>query len=1194
MNYLTPHQLKALEMEGHLALTANAGSGKTFVLARKYLAAAMKTGVDLSNIAAITFTEKAASELYKKISELIDEHIILSSSVNERKKLENIRRQLVSANISTIHSFCIDILREFPVEAQIDARFTPIDENLSTELVEMSVDEMVQQSFVDEESVEDLKYLIRIFSSKVRFESEIINLIKQKKNVLQIKERIYNQNEEEIAKFFYQSFVEIFLLIWDRIKDSFLNNLRTINSVVLQNDSSNQTAIELKQQLNLVGSQREVEKILELIKIIKDKAFTKQLSLRKQGYAKSEIMQEFSNEISITEEMINHLSKFELEENHNLLEMELAKFGKTLLSFFNRASDIYESKKKSDGYVDFEDILLHTKTLLQNQNVKKALSEKFKFIMVDEFQDTNEIQYQIFLPILDYLKGGNLFIVGDEKQSIYKFRDAEIEIFNLTRNEIKDKSGEENLKVLPDSFRMAPAICVFCNHLFKNLFSNHDEYFGEVPNSELVCAREEVTPGSVEFLIASDEENKQEEAELVALKILEMCNNDKVNWKDISILVRKRKSFASLERSFIKYGIPFTIIGGRGFYQRQTISDIFNYLSFLADENNNAALVGILRSPFFTFSDAELFEISLLNGKNFFNKLKNYSATNLTAEKVYKLLHDNTKLSGSVDLPILFKKILADNDYITIISKRKDGVQELANLDKLISIARNFSNKGFRNLYDFINLLSDSISGLEDEPQASVSGSLNAVQMMTIHQAKGLEFPIVILYQCSEGSLSSATKSKQVQVSKKFGLLTKLPINQNYLDDYKAAPAISAYDFIEEKKSFAELKRLLYVGVTRAKDILIISSTLAEEKSLRKDSFISLLGAGLDSDFSKNEIVLQEDLNFLIKQDQVYSTKKENIKLVVPIITEIAASENMVKETVLSEADLKFNLENLSSLERGEIISASKVSIYNQCPLKYLLTYEYGFGKLTSKILTNTSSSSKGKNNQKYDEDILYISDETDNDNQPVFNSGIKSDLRGRIIHSILEKEIYVENINDYFNNYSEGEMQIHDLNEEDKKSLKHDLMKFYESNFYKKLQSFTDYKNEYEIYVQESDYYLYGIIDKIIFDSKRLIIIDYKTDDIDLKDIEERAKNYSMQLKFYLYIASRLFKGFEKLEGNLVFLKFPDNYVTLSYSLSQIQNIKMEITEIIEGIREKNINKNYKHCAFCSYSDSLNRCVID
>ena len=176
MSKLTPHQELALSTTGHMALTANAGSGKTFVLARKYLDALINDDLEISSVAAITFTEKAASELYLKISILIDERVKESNSFSEKKKLEKIRRQLVSANISTIHSFCISILREYPVEAELDARFIPIDENLSEELIELSVEEMIRASFENELVNEDLKYLIRIFSSKIKLQNQIVKL----------------------------------------------------------------------------------------------------------------------------------------------------------------------------------------------------------------------------------------------------------------------------------------------------------------------------------------------------------------------------------------------------------------------------------------------------------------------------------------------------------------------------------------------------------------------------------------------------------------------------------------------------------------------------------------------------------------------------------------------------------------------------------------------------------------------------------------------------------------------------------------------------------------------------------------------------------------------------------------------------------------------------------------------------------
>ena len=127
MNELTQHQRAALNYKEHISLTANAGSGKTFVLSKRFVEIAINEDVPLRNLVAITFTEKAASELYKKISEEIESGINSTNDLDSRKKLNRLRRQLVSANISTIHSFCIDILKEFPAEAQIDANFTPID-----------------------------------------------------------------------------------------------------------------------------------------------------------------------------------------------------------------------------------------------------------------------------------------------------------------------------------------------------------------------------------------------------------------------------------------------------------------------------------------------------------------------------------------------------------------------------------------------------------------------------------------------------------------------------------------------------------------------------------------------------------------------------------------------------------------------------------------------------------------------------------------------------------------------------------------------------------------------------------------------------------------------------------------------------------------------------------------------------------
>ncbi|MEO8231402.1 MAG: UvrD-helicase domain-containing protein, partial [Ignavibacteriota bacterium] len=1186
MSKLTPHQELALTTSGHMALTANAGSGKTFVLARKYLEALTKDKFEISSVAAITFTEKAASELYLKISILIDEKINECSNQTEKKPLEKIRRQLVSANISTIHSFCISLLREYPVEVELDARFIPIDENLSEELIELSVEEMIRDSFDDELVWEEIKYLIRIFSSKIKLQNQIVKLIQNRKNVFVVKEKIYSLNETQIADLFFEEFSKKFHSIWSKLKSSFIQNLSLINSAVQVSDPKNSNAIEVSSKLQSLKSESEISQILKLLSEIKSISLTDKCTIRKRGYLKNEDSILLQNEIIASEDLMKSLDEFHLPENHSEIEIELACFGKTLITFFDYALNIYANKKKNEGFIDYEDILLYTKKLLENDKVQKSISEKYKFIMVDEFQDTNEIQYQIFLPILDYLKGGKLFIVGDEKQSIYKFRDAEIEIFNLTRSDIKKSVGEKNLLILPDSFRMAPRICAFCNFVFRNLFDEPDETIGEVPATDLVCARIDDTVGHIEILVSreDDENTTDTEAELSAKKILQLISNSNYTFKDISILVRKRKYFAELENVFIKYEIPFAIVGGRGFYQRQSISDVINYLSFLADENNSAALVGLLRSPFFSVSDSKLFEISLIAGKSFWRKL-NLVKDDIEMSSICKLLNENISMSSSINLPDLIYKIITDRNFISVLSSRNDSEQEIANLNKLIGIARNFNAVGFRNLYDFLSFIQDSISNQADEPQAAITTNSNAVQLMTIHQSKGLEFPVVILYKTDEAGISNSIKSGDVKVDKNYGLLTKVPINQNYFEDYLSAPIISIYNYYEEKKNNAELKRLLYVAVTRAKDELYITSTIKKDASFKKDSFINLLASGLKNNFSTDEISISDKLELLKIQDEKFINRTEQIDVTIPITTQIDIENINIKKEQKNIDKAEVNINSLHSHEKGEIISASKVSIYSQCPLKYLLTYEYGFGKFNSDYL-NFKSINKQANQKNFLIDNVAVDIESDDERFDPIENEVKdynSSLYGRLFHKAMEKSINPEQINQFIEDEFGTDKKDERITEILIQRLNDDLKAFRNAKIFSQIVNAKNYKNEFEIYTADNDYFLHGIIDKIIFAENKIVIIDYKTDDIQKNEIKKHAEYYLMQLKFYLYIASKLFTKFEHFEGSLVFIKHPDEPVTITYDRQKMKQLQKEITDIVKSIRTKNSEKNFKHCKVCS-----------
>src|SRR3990172_578739 len=998
---LTPHQASALHYKNHVSLTANAGSGKTFVLSQRYLEIAVTEGIPLRNIAAITFKDKAASELYKKIAGEVEEQRLIFFHDEKRKKKEQIIRKLVAANILSIQQFCVDILREFPVEASLDANFQPIDENLSNELIELSVEEVIKSAFEHSEEINELKYLIRNFASRKIFADELFFLIKNRKNVTELVDNVYNKSEKEISEHFYNSFLELAGKIFLKKKDIFLKNLHSINDAVLAKVRWNQTAKSVELLLNKLNNEAGTEILLQALGEIREQICTGKGTIKIRGYAEKDIRQSVAHEIDEVEKFIQETVGINIPFNHKQIETELARLGKTVIKFFNKVAALYEQKKREKGYVDYEDILLYTKEILKNAYVRTSLSDKYKYIMIDEYQDTNEIQYHIFLPILDYLKTGNLFVVGDEKQSIYMFRDAELEVFtetkkniqieiqyhiflpildylktgNLfvvgdekqsiymfrdaelevfteTKKNIRDTSGSQFLLNLPDSFRMAPAVCSFTNLLFKNLFSQPNEMYNEVQYSELICARGDDIKGEIEILIGDEDETSPDsEPELVAKRILNLLDENKeIIWSNIAVLVRKRKSFKDLEKVFSKYRIPFNVVGGTGFYQRQSVYDVYNYFSFLLDKNNDTALVLILISPFFNLSDAQIFEISRQRDMKYWDKLKRFCELHPELYFIMSSIRENLTLSKIYDPASLLRKIFNETNYLSVLTSKLNRQQELANIDKLINLTTSFNQQGFRTLYDYVSFLKESIDKTDDESQAAVAEESNSVKMMTIHQAKGLEFKVVFLFNCNETSPISTVRSKNITVNKEVCLLTKVPLNENYFSDYESAPVVNIHNHIARRKDLAEIKRLFYVAITRAMNYLFIAGSYKKDFHYSENSFLGLLLEGSGINLNSESFKITSDLKLLKRKTEGFETVSEKVNVTIPVIKKIEEYKRSDNALVINKLPENLELEEIRDLPEGEIISATKVSIFHQCPLKYKLTYEYGFSGLMNQI----------------------------------------------------------------------------------------------------------------------------------------------------------------------------------------------------------------------------------------------------
>jgi len=1192
---LTEDQQNALEIKKHVTLTANAGSGKTFVLTQRFLEILLTTNTSLKQIAAITFTEKAAGELYGKISRSILDASLKAKNEKDRIKYEELRKQLVSANISTIHAFCAQILREFPVEAGIDANFSPIDSSLSEELIHISLNEAIKSFEKNKEKNTLLHWLIRIFGSVQILAMQLESAINNRNSVVALTKKIYSSDPNSIADFFtskVETFIsQIFLLHLEPV----LSSVQRLNAFAMQKNS--RFAETISELLLRLENKPGVLTVFNILIKLKENILTNSLTVRKDGYLGRKLPAELLGDIIPVESYFSSIASFENFSDNLGLHEQLAIFGKNFLLLFNTALAIYENKKYDLGYLDFEDILIKTKDVLELPAVRQKLSQKYHFLMVDEYQDTNEIQYEIFLPILERLKTGNLFIVGDEKQSIYKFRDAELSVFSKTKSDVHKEDGLTLM--LPASFRMAPMLCAFTNHLFHNLFADANPLFNEVTHADLICAKTEELDGSIEILLAdgSKDQHPVSEAELVVRKIAALTENGQTDVKlsDIAILCRKRSSFGALEKTFQKYDLPYAIWEGKGFYQQQIISDFYNYISFLANPSDDTALIGILRSPFFLLSDTDILTISFQPGNIFWEKLTAFAKHDSQATLIVSRLLKHKNFLQSSDLVTLLRIICEQTNYLSIIASRPQAKKEVANFEKLIQVTRNFFRQGFRNIFDYLKYLQKAIEDSAEEGQAQVSFDEDAVKIMTVHQAKGLEFKAVFIFECQSEGVNAKIKAKELQINKEFGLMTKLPAENNFSGKYMSPPIVDLHNFLETKKEEAELKRLLYVAITRAKNHLYFSATIKPRTTFHSKNFLSLLSQGLNSDFTKNEIVHSVDLEYLEQKENEETKISKPTEFLINISMDVRGEPNFKKTQNVNSKEYIINLSKIIDIQKEEIISASKVAIYNQCPTKYLLTYEYGYHELydsykkrSPQPQAKNSYFEFGESNEEMDSNIAIAGSFQ---SKSIFSP----ETKGKIIHALLEKNLPLEKIGTFIQKYF-GAQKLEHKPDEIRTFIEiigNEMTLFYSSDTYRTLTSATNYQNEFQVYLKEKDFYLFGIIDKVVFSERLIKIIDYKTDNIPIEGLPGRAQEYFLQLSFYALILRKLFPEKENIILQIVFTKFPDEKHMHQVEKSELDQLETFVHAMVSKIRSKDFSKNLDHCGQCHFADSRNNCIF-
>lgn len=834
----TPVQETAITCPGSLCVTAGAGTGKTYVLVNRYLDLLEREGderADVKEILALTFTEKAAAEMKDRVRQAL--------AAAEGENAARFRDDLMWAGISTIHSFCTRILREYALEAGLEPGFAVIE---SYELAEMTEETLYRLLYTPlPEPIrtavlsclrtlgigELQKTLTALYNQRWNADRFFTWVTDAPEAVITAWMKAVEAEQADIcAQFFASPAGEAAAVLRD-LAIAFAG----------EDDAGTRYLAAAAPGLKALDPDQPAETCQALAGILSCKGS------RNMGSAK--IFGQDGKRQLIT--AYSALKEWEDDNSQGLLTLtvspddpkttETIRILQALGTAFSWFSETIGRMKTQRGAIDFGDMLILTQTLLaENPAARNGIAAKYRAIMVDEFQDTDPLQAAIISDILTAAgKERSLFVVGDPKQSIYLFRNADVTQFKATRDRIlAERAGRE--VALDTSFRSAPEIIGLVNTLFSAILGADrlPWEFGYDPLG--VTDSRETHTGSAEILITppgkTNAERDPTEADALAAWLADLVreqrktvyergangewNKRPASFGDCAVLIETRSRLHLIEDAFCRAGVPYHIYGGTAFYERQEVRDCAAVISFLADNADDIALYGALRSPFFGLSDADIFRAAGGRGRGLFSRLTK-DAAGPAADACRMLVR--WQMSARRELPsVLVTRILRESGMYAVCAGQNNGDQKTANLRKITGIARSRESAGCYGFDDFAADLRQAVRDAPKEEDAPLpTAGEDAVLVMTVHASKGLEFPVVALpfTNADGGGRRNGTVFED-----ELGLAVKIPGQDGPVD----APISLLIRHRRKQKEAAEARRLFYVAVTRARDHILFSGTLPD------------------------------------------------------------------------------------------------------------------------------------------------------------------------------------------------------------------------------------------------------------------------------------------------------------------------------------------------------------------------------
>lgn len=774
---------KYLDVTKSVIISSPAGSGKTEKLARRYISLLL-AGNEIEKILCITFTEKAAAEMKERILNILEkENPDLFLRIKEKMPL---------MRISTVHAFCLKLLKRFSIELGLDPSSDIMDEFEASLLWSESVYECLME-------------------------------------------------EKDKPALFFNMMKDKGIKGWDKLY-TMLNNLyykRPISDLLLKTD------------------------------------------YRSEG-----------------------------EEESKILEL------------YSKCLSLYSDKKVERHLLDFNDLeILTYDALIKNsewQNILYAFDEHTDHILVDEFQDTSSMQWKIIDKLTEEWRSGlgakrdsgkvpTIFLVGDDKQSIYLFRGANAGVFQEAKERLSEWMGNEFcFEEAKENFRSLPAIINFTNNLFEKLMPPSLHAGWKTRYAPFEATRH--GKGRVELIAVEAEANtkksRAKEASALAKRISSLAGAYEIfdeegkrpcAYGDMAILLRKRTHLCLFENALRKEQIPFIVVKGIGFYDEPEVAALRELLSLLIDPLDDYSLFCVLRSPIFGIAYETLLSLINRDEQPLIKKLRD----DLTLSYIFKAVTGWIERSRSVPLAILLEDILSETGGW----KHYWEKQRHANIKKFIKLIEVYEAAGFSGL-EIREKLIKARAG--DEPKANISTEgMNAVKIMTVHAAKGLQFPMVFLPSLDE---THSPRSNSIVIDEE-----ESKISIAYEEDSLKRKKIPVFARRKEKE-FEEEKRLFYVAVTRARDFLCMLGALDKEKQPNgrlqylTDSFEILTKGKIDKKTGLFEILTEPDIERLYSaaQPSALSLKPLKPQPSVFIHTEAISSEPAIKwRDVTEDTDIR-------------------------------------------------------------------------------------------------------------------------------------------------------------------------------------------------------------------------------------------------------------------------------------------------